>query len=418
MTNKIRIRETIREEETPFDRAKLISWWDQNVIENARVLVLGAGATSNELLKNLALLGVGDICVCDMDLISTSNLSRTVLFGKDDVGKFKAPLAAERVRAMSNNPNCRTDAFVGDITHDLGGGVFRRFDLVFGCLDNSTTRLYTASQCAKFGKPLIDCGIDQLDYCVSAHHYPASSCFACGMDLSLVDREHMVRHSCDSFKRRAIEEKHGATVILSAASAAALQAQEGIKLLHELKGIPLEVKVKLGRRYTFYGSSNMFVRSEIPIKDDCPAHYETVNVIETPLSAHQTLGEILDELEKLLGCEVAIDTYPDSTFITKTICPVCGKELTINKPKHVLFTDDLYCDAETCREQVSAGHQKQYTALNLFDKECGLLDFSLTAFGIPPLHVLTVRPKDGSDVCFYVELTGDLDEVLPNTGKG
>ena len=41
--------------ETAFDRAKLISWWSQEVVSSSKVLVVGVGAIGNETLKNLAL---------------------------------------------------------------------------------------------------------------------------------------------------------------------------------------------------------------------------------------------------------------------------------------------------------------------------------------------------------------------------
>ena len=61
-----------------FDRFRLIGWWDQEKLAAARVLVIGAGALGNEILKNLALLGGGNVLVADMDRIENSNLSRSV----------------------------------------------------------------------------------------------------------------------------------------------------------------------------------------------------------------------------------------------------------------------------------------------------------------------------------------------------
>ena len=41
-----------------YARLRLIPWWDQQRLRDARALVVGAGALGNEVLKNLALVGV------------------------------------------------------------------------------------------------------------------------------------------------------------------------------------------------------------------------------------------------------------------------------------------------------------------------------------------------------------------------
>ena len=63
-----------------YSRFRLIAWWDQEKLARSRFLVVGAGALGNEVLKNLALLGVGYIHVVDFDRIEESNLTRSVLF--------------------------------------------------------------------------------------------------------------------------------------------------------------------------------------------------------------------------------------------------------------------------------------------------------------------------------------------------
>ena len=51
----------------------LLSWFKQDRVKNAHVLVAGAGALGNEVVKNLALFGVGHITVVDFDRIEVSN---------------------------------------------------------------------------------------------------------------------------------------------------------------------------------------------------------------------------------------------------------------------------------------------------------------------------------------------------------
>src|ERR1700712_2851419 len=76
--------------EDRFHRFKLIGWWDQRKLAGAKVLVIGAGALGNEIVKNLALLGVGNVLIADMDRIENSNLSRSVLYRAGDNGQYKA----------------------------------------------------------------------------------------------------------------------------------------------------------------------------------------------------------------------------------------------------------------------------------------------------------------------------------------
>ena len=73
--------------EDRYARQRLIPQWDQRRLAEATAVIAGVGAVGNEVAKNLALLGVGRLVLCDPDIVARSNLSRTVLFCDGDVGR-------------------------------------------------------------------------------------------------------------------------------------------------------------------------------------------------------------------------------------------------------------------------------------------------------------------------------------------
>jgi len=129
-------------------------------------LVVGAGALGNEVVKNLALLGVGCLTVLDRDVVELSNLTRSVLFCTPDIDDHvrrrtpKAKLAAARAREI--NPDVTVAAHVGEIA-DFGSGAIRHVDLVFSCLDNEMARLELSWVCNRLNKPLVDGGLGLIN---------------------------------------------------------------------------------------------------------------------------------------------------------------------------------------------------------------------------------------------------------------
>jgi molybdopterin/thiamine biosynthesis adenylyltransferase len=125
--------------EDRFARLRLIGWWDQERLARARVVVIGAGALGNEIVKNLALLGLRNVFVADRDQIENSNLSRSILFRERDCGRPKAVVAAER--AAEIYPEIRVQPFAGNIVYDLGQGIYHWADVILGGLDNREARV-------------------------------------------------------------------------------------------------------------------------------------------------------------------------------------------------------------------------------------------------------------------------------------
>src|SRR6476646_8318052 len=112
--------------EERFSRLRAIEWWDQEKVAAARILVIGAGALGNEVIKNLALLGVGHILIIDMDRIEASNLSRSVLYRASDNGSYKCEAAARAARDIY--PDVKSHALVANAVYDIGMGVYRWAD--------------------------------------------------------------------------------------------------------------------------------------------------------------------------------------------------------------------------------------------------------------------------------------------------
>ena len=205
----------------------LIDWWNQDRLRQAQVMVVGVGALGNEVLKNLALLGIGKLFIVDLDLIEASNLSRSILFRLEDAGRRKVDVAAEQIRHI--NPDVQVVTFHGDIRRDLGLGVFRRMDVVLGCLDNRAARLAVNRACYRVGTPWIDGALDILMGMVRVFVPPDSACYECTLteqDYQLLN----LHYSCPQIRPEDVTQGRMPTTPTSASIIGALQVQEALKL--------------------------------------------------------------------------------------------------------------------------------------------------------------------------------------------
>src|SRR5688572_25832387 len=75
--------------------------WELDRLRKARALVVGAGALGNEVVKNLAMMGVSLIVILDRDTVETANLTRSIFFREADHGSSKADVMAGRVKALN-----------------------------------------------------------------------------------------------------------------------------------------------------------------------------------------------------------------------------------------------------------------------------------------------------------------------------
>ncbi len=125
----------------------------QEKLLNASVLVIGAGGLGCPALQYLAAAGVGCLGVVDDDVVDMGNLQRQILYTMEDVGKQKALVAAERLKAM--NPGVTINALSVRLNSHNAMEIISPYDLVIDGSDNFPTRYLVNDACMLAGIPLV-----------------------------------------------------------------------------------------------------------------------------------------------------------------------------------------------------------------------------------------------------------------------
>ncbi len=381
------------DEHDRYARLRLISWWDQSRLERARVMVVGAGALGNEVLKNLALVGVGRLEIVDLDCVETSNLARSVLFRSGDQGRMKAEAAAAAVRVL--NPRVQAQAVCGNVVTAVGLGRFLHADVVIGCVDNREARWWINRCCWKMARPWIDGGIQELSGVVQVFTPPAGACYECGMtedDYRLMN----LRYGCPLLSPERVAEGHVPTTPTIAAMIGGWQAQEALKLLH---GLP----VGAGEALVYNGESNRFYRTQLPRREDCLSHELYRPLLELPAasaggSASRLFGLLRAWPEVRLPPDSSLSLVLDRDLLVSVHCRACGWEQRVMQPLPLAARRDGSCP--DCREPLRP------QTVHRIRESSHLADYALFQLGVPAYDV--VRVESGS-LAWFVLLAGDRE---------
>ena len=216
--------------DTRYHRHNLIDWFSQDALAKTKVAVIGAGAVGNEVIKNLALLGVGEIYVFDLDVIEEHNLTRSVLFRDADIGQSKAAVAAKR--AMELDRNVSAVAVHGDFWSELTLSHLRSFDVVICCVDNFEARIRSNLLCYLAGVDFVNTGIDSRSASIELYPFSRSrqiGCLECNLPGS-VYRRIAERYSCGHLRKVSFIERKIPTTIVTSTAVASLAVSLGLRL--------------------------------------------------------------------------------------------------------------------------------------------------------------------------------------------
>ena len=368
----------------------LISWWEREKVEKASVMVVGAGALGNEVVKNLALMGVGNIFIVDFDTIEMANLSRSVLFRESDTGRRKAEVAA--ARAIELNPQVHVQYLHADVTTQLGLGLIRRMDVIIGCLDNREARLAINRFAYWTNKPWVDGAIQEFLGLVRVFIPGEGACFECTL-TEQARRDLSIRYSCPLLARENVLLGKVPTTPTIASIIGAMQAQEALKIIHDLP-------VQAGKVTHVNGMTNEVHTSAYLPREDCESHWVYGEITELPASTETTtLGDMLRIARSDLGADAILEL--DQELILALTCSTCKTTENIMKPISEVGFKAAHCP--TC------GNMREVNMTHAITGDENYLHHTLASVGVPALHILRAYNADGYH--FY-ELTGDLAQAL------
>lgn len=385
----------------------LLSWFKKDKVKKARVLVAGAGALGNEVVKNLALFGVGHIYVVDFDQIELSNLTRSVLFREDDAYNhaYKAEVVAKR--AMEINPQIKVTPIVGNLFSEVGFGIYRMVDVVIGCLDSRIARYQLNRLCMRAGKTWIDGSIENLTGALRVFT-PGISCYECGLsreEFNII----MLRTGCADVVRSQASAGRVATTPISASIIGAMQVQEAMKVIHlDPDGDNSNFKTLQGKMLRYEGMTNRTsIYNFASWKKNCPAHEQWHDIVNGEgLSARLTIKQTLEELKSLLDVNALEINMRNNKFVDKIISDKPEKEFQVMIPESQL---DKYISQDKELTKLSYRTLFHKSFFENIDQDFPYQDLTLQQIGIPLFDVMQVSTDKGQ---FFVELSDDAPLFL------
>ncbi len=125
----------------------------QKKLLESSALIIGLGALGSNISNSIARAGVGKIRIIDRDYVELNNLQRQILFDEEDIGKYKALAACEKLKKINSSINI--EAQVTDVNYKNIEDLIKDADIVLDGTDNIETRFVINDACVKDSKPWI-----------------------------------------------------------------------------------------------------------------------------------------------------------------------------------------------------------------------------------------------------------------------
>jgi molybdopterin/thiamine biosynthesis adenylyltransferase/rhodanese-related sulfurtransferase len=149
----------------------------QQKLQEARVLVIGAGGLGCPVLQNLAAAGVGTLGIVDGDVVEENNLHRQLLYTLKDCGNSKAETARKVILEL--NPEIEVTAFSEFFTAENAARIVGEYQIIVDCTDAIAVRYLINDVAIAKRIPMVYASIHKFEGQVSVFNYKNGPSYRC-----------------------------------------------------------------------------------------------------------------------------------------------------------------------------------------------------------------------------------------------
>ncbi len=165
--------------------------WNQKVLSETTVLLLGVGGLGSVVMMNVLRLGVKKIIIVDYDVVDTHNMNRQLMFTKEDIGNSKVGSAIKNA-TFHNIAKTEVVGFHGNALSNWQEivGFARQSTVIFNCIDHGDKfDVAVTSLCLNLKKPLIMGGTFATSLTVDYFGPDGQPCYLCTDENSSCDKD-------------------------------------------------------------------------------------------------------------------------------------------------------------------------------------------------------------------------------------
>jgi molybdopterin/thiamine biosynthesis adenylyltransferase len=279
---------------TSLHSRSILAGYDPERLHAGKVLVVGLGALGQNLVQNLALLGVGNLMLVDYDVFEGHNATRSPFYPThaeaERLGHGKAAIVAHRAAQVSTASEADV-CYSTRLIQVLGDGALSWADVVVAAVDSLNARAWLAERCRLLARPMVEGGFSGPDFNLTAFApTDGAVCYRCGRP----ERESSM--SCTAYALAAEEARIVPAIQTSAAVLGGYQAEQVVQLLHGRLD-------RLG--YRSYGNvrRETLQKALLAVDEYCPGIHLPEPVIGTVrgLGARATLSDLVTAVSDQFG---------------------------------------------------------------------------------------------------------------------